>query len=700
MKKSIFLAIFVLFSILTISSYAVEVTLLGPKQYLRTKGSPTKYSDTFPGRIGQGTLYIKNGTEGGLNRSSSAIIKVNGFTIFGTNSFNQNIYSLEAPISVLENNTVSIELRSAPGSYLTIEIKQEIEAEAAAVIGTDGGTVEVDDTASPLYGIRLIVPAGTVKKPSIFFINLSPPPPIPLPEDVNQDGEAMSFTCSSQLTGLVMAEIPFPSQSEDELRLFFYYDENTNTLKNVYPLPSPSPLIMRVALEHFSVYIKGRAVITSSFIHTSFTIPRDCLNAENSGTCEFDSGVDWESGICSGMSLLAETYFKGDYGTLFNEGLFCRWQQAKAYSLACTVQGRFFLSSGTLLERMAGLVKITGATLLSLLTWDQGILLEGIKYELKHNRPVSITMAGVLTGGQLAALHTSLVIGWEKTARECSERLILYDVNYKNAEHQIKIESIGILGVFGKSLSYSSGNYDYNFFGAITPDGLNIEDLITTKPADAMFDCSDQADPISWWPGNGNASDVVGGNHGTLYNGTTYATGIFGQGFSFHDGIKGDGDSIYTPAQGLDNLQELTIEAWVKLNSLPNKIQRFVSLMHERAVLRHDGENSPGQLHFYMRLGASFDACTHLRVDGVLNTGYFHHVAGTYDGHYMRLYLDGIQVAYRTIAGPISVGCGPGVALSSFDEPLDGVLDEVKIYNRALSAAEIRRIYESGRGRS
>ena len=41
---------------------------------------------------------------------------------------------------------------------------------------------------------------------------------------------------------------------------------------------------------------------------------------------------------------------------------------------------------------------------------------------------------------------------------------------------------------------------------------------------------------VSWWPGEGNANDIVGSNHGTLQNGATFAAGMVGQAFSF-DGI-------------------------------------------------------------------------------------------------------------------------------------------------------------------
>ncbi|MHA2305131.1 MAG: LamG domain-containing protein, partial [Candidatus Hodarchaeales archaeon] len=72
----------------------------------------------------------------------------------------------------------------------------------------------------------------------------------------------------------------------------------------------------------------------------------------------------------------------------------------------------------------------------------------------------------------------------------------------------------------------------------------------------------------------------------------------------------------------------------------------------------------------------------------------WYHVAGTYDGSIMRLYLNGELVGSHEVSG-ISWGWNQ-VDLSHAGEALDGLLDEVAIYNRTLSAEEINAIYEAG----
>ncbi len=102
-----------------------EDTLFGPKRYSRTEGTPNVYTDTFAsseaGR--EGKLKIINGDEKGNYRISSAMITVNEKQVFVPSDFDQKVDSLQAPIDIKDNNSISIELKGGgPGSYLTIQV--------------------------------------------------------------------------------------------------------------------------------------------------------------------------------------------------------------------------------------------------------------------------------------------------------------------------------------------------------------------------------------------------------------------------------------------------------------------------------------------------------------------------------------------------------------------------------------------------
>ena len=107
-----------------------DTTLLGPQLYVRNSDSPDIYTDTFRAIPGQGTIIIKNGRSDGDKRIedsiSSASIKVNDTILFGPSDFNKNTHLLSSTLELDNENTLSTTLASMPGSYITVEIIQDI----------------------------------------------------------------------------------------------------------------------------------------------------------------------------------------------------------------------------------------------------------------------------------------------------------------------------------------------------------------------------------------------------------------------------------------------------------------------------------------------------------------------------------------------------------------------------------------------
>jgi hypothetical protein len=230
--------------------------------------------------------------------------------------------------------------------------------------------------------------------------------------------------------------------------------------------------------------------------------------------------------------------------------------------------------------------------------------------------------------------------------------------------------------------------------------------------------------PLAWWHldemSGTVAYDCVGSNHTTYIHGATWTPGKASGALHFapqeirslsDPNVRGDetaeagqardsqkaappqsdaGVWVDGPGNGIDDLQKFSMVLWVKLNAVPpDRIQRFITLQGEKAVLRYDGADGLKQLHFYMRM--TDDTWSNICVDGIFDTEAYHHVAGTYDSHTMRLFFDGVQVGRCETTG-LSIR-GQGVGLGSGGEPLCGELDEVQIYDRALEAREIQELY-------
>jgi len=148
-----------------------------------------------------------------------------------------------------------------------------------------------------------------------------------------------------------------------------------------------------------------------------------------------------------------------------------------------------------------------------------------------------------------------------------------------------------------------------------------------------------------------------------------------------------DGTGDYADGSGISTtLSAITLEAWVYHRTLLADQQRYVTVRDEVAVIRHDGASQLGQLHFYIKDGGSFHS---IRVNDALQTGRWYHVAGTWDGTDMKLYLNGELVGEATPGGGWNAPDGT-VLLSRSDEAMDGYIDDVRIWNDARTQTEIR----------
>lgn len=80
-------------------------------------------------------------------------------------------------------------------------------------------------------------------------------------------------------------------------------------------------------------------------------------------------------------------------------------------------------------------------------------------------------------------------------------------------------------------------------------------------------------------------------------------------------------------------------------------------------------------------------------------TGSWHHVVGTFDGHTLAVYIDGNPAANSAVSGAIRPSIGTNLMVGA--DPIDparkftGVVDEVRVYRRALSASEVATLYAS-----
>jgi hypothetical protein len=177
------------------------------------------------------------------------------------------------------------------------------------------------------------------------------------------------------------------------------------------------------------------------------------------------------------------------------------------------------------------------------------------------------------------------------------------------------------------------------------------------------------------------------GHTGTISGPTWSAAGRFGGALSF-DGVN---DLVtIADANDLDLSTGMTLEAWVR----PSTINGWeTAVMKERtgglAYSLYGGSPSGPPAGYITRAGTTSDIGAVGASALPLNT--WSHVATTYDGAVVRVYVDGTLVASQAAVGSI-IGSASPLRIGGntiWGEFFNGLIDEVRVYNRVLSAAEI-----------
>ncbi|MBA4372574.1 MAG: hypothetical protein C0402_06890 [Thermodesulfovibrio sp.] len=194
---------------------------------------------------------------------------------------------------------------------------------------------------------------------------------------------------------------------------------------------------------------------------------------------------------------------------------------------------------------------------------------------------------------------------------------------------------------------------------------------------------------VAWWKADGNAVDAVGTNHGTLQGGMGYVPGKVGQAFSFN----GVNNYVQTPPTNSIPFggAARTLDFWMKTDDQQDgkapivygahtsESAFYVSLFGGKACIGYWG-------------GGPLEVCGSMPV----TNGEWHYIALTYESGEARLFVDGVLDAGVTRSYNTSltetVLIGGGVSVSYYS----GFVDEIGIYDRALSAPEIAALYNAG----
>jgi hypothetical protein len=190
---------------------------------------------------------------------------------------------------------------------------------------------------------------------------------------------------------------------------------------------------------------------------------------------------------------------------------------------------------------------------------------------------------------------------------------------------------------------------------------------------------------VAWWPGNGAALDVKGTNHGVMMNGVAFDTGMVAQAFRF-DGID---DYVSTPLDVSPAvLPTTTWEAWV-----------YPTRPGGRSQILSDDDG--GYDRSVLVEGNNFGVFTGHEVwqPVAIDFNQWQHIAVIFSPANVEFYKNGVRYSYglapvgQSTQFRLQIGRNPG-----YGEYFQGRIDEVSVYDRALSPVEIQNIYTAGSG--
>lgn len=202
-----------------------------------------------------------------------------------------------------------------------------------------------------------------------------------------------------------------------------------------------------------------------------------------------------------------------------------------------------------------------------------------------------------------------------------------------------------------------------------------------------------RADLVAHWAFEGNANDSAGSNHGTNHGGT-WTTGKIGGAIS----LNGSSNYVGVPASStLDFSGSYSISAWLKPTATPDHHMNWFGYYDEQTTGRNFVLRVyPGGKIRYASYGDAIDE------PNVMNFGEWNHVTAVYDyGTSMgTVYFNGSAIISDDLTSYLGdlVTTTIGKWNVSFEPQgyFDGLIDEVGVWDHALSPSEVMDVYVNG----
>jgi hypothetical protein len=196
---------------------------------------------------------------------------------------------------------------------------------------------------------------------------------------------------------------------------------------------------------------------------------------------------------------------------------------------------------------------------------------------------------------------------------------------------------------------------------------------------------------VAYYPFNGNAKDESGNGNDGEVKGAAFALDRHGN--SAEACLFAGKNTIDCNKEWADQIKNrITLSAWMR----PSFFSGWGMIVNKDPAGATDGAWFLGINNEQPSFCINGVIMTH---NTELSKEIWHHIAGIYDGKLIALYVDGMRVATKQVSletreiSPTSINVHIGSSNGS-DYFFIGQIDDVRIYNRALSEAEVKELYE------
>jgi len=214
---------------------------------------------------------------------------------------------------------------------------------------------------------------------------------------------------------------------------------------------------------------------------------------------------------------------------------------------------------------------------------------------------------------------------------------------------------------------------------------------------------------IAWWPGDGDAHELIAGRGGAFHGEATTGSGLVNLAFR----LDGDGDFVDVPHDPALNvgISDFTVDLWVNFNATSGE-QVLVEKWIQGDPLAQ-GWTLTKLENDILRLAMATGTGDEVNLDTEplsIRPGIWYHIAATRQGSVVTLYMNGVAIAHNPELGALNLNSVSSLKLGHRGDPEDtpgsidergfylvGRIDEVELFvGTALSADQIMAIYQAG----